>query len=177
VMKRCPFCKGDAVLESYEEWPDCAKEPDLFYDVGCETIGCMGEVNPQESWYRTKAEAIEAWESRPIEEELREGVRWLRTKTRHCGLAFEIADYQEDRADRLAVIADALAADIADREDDLSPDDIISILDGNAAFLDKRHAEIDAIEDRADRLAVMCDALAAENAALEKGEGRTNDRS
>jgi len=47
-------------------------------------------------------------------------------------------------------------------EGHLTEAEIIEILDGNAAFLDKRHAEIDAIEQRADRLAVVADALASE---------------
>ncbi|RKY05767.1 MAG: hypothetical protein DRP66_10205 [Planctomycetota bacterium] len=64
-------------------------------------------------------------------------------------------------------------------EGHLTEAEIIEILDGNAAFLDKRHAEIDAIEQRADRLAVVADALASECEELktraERAEARLRD--
>jgi len=64
-------------------------------------------------------------------------------------------------------------------EGHLTEAEIIEILDGNAAFLDKRHAEIDAIEHRADRLAVVADALASEREELkaraERAEAKLRD--
>jgi hypothetical protein len=44
-LKPCPFCGCEAVVQENEDWPDCVKQPHIYYTVGCHTEGCVCEVD------------------------------------------------------------------------------------------------------------------------------------
>jgi hypothetical protein len=129
-------------------------------------FGCLtcGEIHPPESmcppyevrttgqaWFQTpQAMARRIAELLAENVELRERLVICQDDSRlHLCAEREKTFVAEAMADRMAVIADALAVELDHWV--MAEDDLINILDTNAVFLDKRHTEIDAVEDRVAR--------------------------
>lgn len=131
-LKPCPGCEGEAV-------------PVIDMDYGGSYAECQscGFTAP-----------IDNWNTRPVEDALQKRIEELEVTDRDWDYLHSawMEDRDEliaalDRADRAEETARVLAERIKELEERLSDDEIVSILDGNAKFLDKRHAECDAIED------------------------------
>lgn len=55
-LKPCPFCGGEAELRKWRRWLD-------FQKVMCINRDCI-IYHADDKWYKTEAEAIEAWNRR-----------------------------------------------------------------------------------------------------------------
>ena len=65
-LKPCPFCGGKAYIDGERHW----------WVVVCDACKCrLGENNAE---FETKEEAIEAWNTRAIEQQLQAGNKQLR---------------------------------------------------------------------------------------------------
>ena len=62
-LKSCPFC-GDKYIQAYMS----NNYYDIGYRIGCNTLGCIC-LHTKSNVYKTKEEAIEAWNRRAGEQE------------------------------------------------------------------------------------------------------------
>ena len=69
-LKKCPFCGGKAFVDYHKFWDEKTK------DFTVKTYGAFCDKCGSNSWqhYRTEEEAIEAWNNRATEAELRANV-------------------------------------------------------------------------------------------------------
>lgn len=62
-LKSCPFCGGEAEIQTSKRWPDGVEAAVDGYTVVCQNLDCIFGGN-DEWWADTEAEAIEAWNTR-----------------------------------------------------------------------------------------------------------------
>ena len=76
-LKPCPFCGGEAKLSSWDDdWNSC-RPTDTYWQVGCDTDGCLGESS-YDQYLSSEESAIQAWNNRisgwhPIETAPKDG--------------------------------------------------------------------------------------------------------
>ena len=65
VLEPCPFCGKQAILKDGEElWDD--SPPEQYFQVGCEDINCIGNIDIK---YSSAKEAADNWNKRFSKEE------------------------------------------------------------------------------------------------------------
>ena len=114
ALKVCPFCGGDAGLRHHrlgQRWQWC---------VVCTSSDTVCYVGPESQWFDTEAEAIDAWNRRPLlssskaEGEMRERVAKLEATLSTMVEEFEDATYDMNDGSqspyRRGLCADARAA-------------------------------------------------------------------
>jgi len=62
-IKSCPFCGSEAKVKKDIRWPDYSNDGVDAYEVICENMDCI-IYRADDRWYKTEAEAIEAWNTR-----------------------------------------------------------------------------------------------------------------
>lgn len=62
-LKSCPFCGGEAHMQTSKRWPDGADAAVDGYTVVCQNLDCI-LGGDDEWWTDTEAEAVEAWNTR-----------------------------------------------------------------------------------------------------------------
>jgi len=64
VLLPCPFCGRRAYLFEVEDWPDCRREPEIYYGIGCKTKNCFCETDKDNAYHKTPEDAIKQWNKR-----------------------------------------------------------------------------------------------------------------
>ena len=68
-LKPCPWCSGEALVESVPRIFGNRKDKMYLYRVACVRIGCT--VNPATKWQNSVGVAVVAWNTRADEERIR----------------------------------------------------------------------------------------------------------
>lgn len=60
-LKPCPFCGGEAIINTERRHSGTAEK---FCFIGCRTSGCIASIHSMNRYYLTPEEAVEAWNRR-----------------------------------------------------------------------------------------------------------------
>lgn len=66
-LKKCPFCAEDAKIKEHKNWPDPPRNLQVYFTVGCDTDGCVCEVDSDGTPFNSLDSAMAAWNMRGIE--------------------------------------------------------------------------------------------------------------